>query len=240
MNNYISVYFIDLIFSKHDLYIPFVYLSPNKYINMIFQASKLILLLLFFTISYAQVDTVSIKSDSTNAVALQDYNRKLQEIEQQRIVDSIRKAELESQLIKLKTTDNIQKEELLKQLQTIEENEQERITGKKARINALRDVAKGYPVIGVSRDTLFLVYSKIGASTPKDRAGNITRKIKNLYENDFLRTDSIIVVKSENTYDIIYEETIIMSVSEDDAIWYDQTMLELAESFNIYYQRVNH
>jgi len=181
--------------------------------------------------SYGQTDSLVQKNDSINKVALQEYNQKLVEVEQQRIEDSIKKAELESQLSKLKTTDNLQKEELLQQLKSIEENEKRRIENKKAHIDSLRNSAKGYPVFGVMNDTLFLIYSKIGALTPKERAINISRKIEKLYEDDFLKTDSILVLKSENTYDIVYGEIIIMSISESDAIWYDKSMHELAQSF---------
>jgi len=181
--------------------------------------------------SYGQTDSLVQKNDSINNIVLQEYNQKLVEVEQQRIADSIKKAELESQLSKLKTTDNLQKEELLQQLKSIEENEKRRIEDKKTRIDSLRNTAKGYPVFGVMNDTLFLVYSKIGASTPKERAINISRKIEKLYEDDFLKTDSILVLKSENTYDIVYGEIIIVSISENDAIWYDKSMRELAQSF---------
>lgn len=181
--------------------------------------------------SYGQTSSLDQKNDSINKVALQEYNQKLVEVEQQRIEDSIKKAELESQLSKLKTTDNLQKEELLQQLKSIEENEKRRIENKKAHIDSLRNSAKGYPVFGAMNDTLFLVYSKIGALTPKERAINISRKIEKLYEDDFLKTDSILVLKSENTYDIVYGEIIIMSISESDAIWHDKSMHELAQSF---------
>jgi len=181
--------------------------------------------------SYGQTDSLVQKNDSINNIALQEYNQKLVEVEQQRIADSVKKAELESQLSKLKTTDNLEKEELLQQLKSIEENEKRRIEDKKTRIDSLRNTTKGYPVFGVMNDTLFLVYSKIGASTPKERAINISRKIEKLYEDDFLKTDSILVLKSENTYDIVYGEIIIVSISENDAIWYDKSMHELAQSF---------
>jgi len=59
--------------------------------------------------SYGQTDSLVQKNDSINKVALQEYNQKLVEVEQQRIEDSIKKAELESQLSKLKTTNNLQK-----------------------------------------------------------------------------------------------------------------------------------
>ena len=83
--------------------------------------------------------------------------------------------------------------------------------------------------MGVLGDTLFLLNSKIGASTPKERAARITKKITDLYNNDFLNIDSILVINSEYTIDIVYGETIIMSISENDALWYDKSMQELAE-----------
>jgi small-conductance mechanosensitive channel len=182
-------------------------------------------------VSHGQTDSLVKKNDAVNDIVLQEYHQKLIEVERQRIADSIKKAELESQLLKLKTTDNLQKEELLQQLKSREENEIRRIENKKRQIDSLRSSAKGYPVLGVLKDTLFLVYSKIGESTPKERAINITNKIEKLYEDDFLKMDSILVLKSENTYDVVYDEMILMSISESDAIWQNKSMGEVAQSF---------
>ncbi len=190
----------------------------------------LLLMLLCSLSSYGQVDSL-LRNDSINNSILEDYGKKLAEVEKQRVIDSIKKADLESQLLKLRTTDNLQKEDLLKQLKTIEENEKKRVEEKRAHIDSLRNTAKGFPVAGLMNDTLFLVYSKIGASTPKERATNISGKIQRLYDDDFLKMDSILVVRSENAYDIIYGETIIMSVSENDALWYGKSMGALADQF---------
>ncbi len=184
-----------------------------------------------FNYLQAQIDSIIVNRDSVNTVLMQNYNLRLAEIEQQRQSDSIKKAELELQLTSLKTTDNIQKEELLQQLKAIEDQEKARLAGKRARIDSLRNTATGFPVMGVMEDTLFMVYSKIGASMPKERANNIANKIRKLYEDDFLNVASIEVVESENTYDIVSGETIIMSISETDALWYDKSMLTLASQF---------
>lgn len=90
---------------------------------------------------------------------------------------------------------------------------------------------KGYPVIGAMNDTLFLVYSKIGAFTPEERSNSISKKINKLADDDFVNVDSIIAVKYENTYDIAYGETILMSVTEDDALNYNKTTEELSNTF---------
>ncbi|MBW2936541.1 mechanosensitive ion channel [Aureisphaera sp. CAU 1614] len=148
--------------------------------------------------------------------------------EKQRIIDSVKNVQLQIDTSKIEIEDDVIKAELKKQITSI--NSQENITNdsKKARIDSLRKTAKGYPVLGVDKDTLFLIYSKIGASTPSDRAATISRKIKSLYEDEFLDTEAIAVVEAEDNFDIVYDETIIMSVSENDAIWYHKTNEELA------------
>lgn len=122
------------------------------------------------------------------------------------------------------SSNELSNEALLKQL-IIDKNEQ------KAKIDSIRKRALGYPVIGVMEDTLFLVYSKIGASTPKERSLSISKKIYTLYEDDFLKIDSINISESDITHDIIYKNTIIMSVSENDALWYGKERPELAKYF---------
>ena len=208
----------------------------NTYITLLFLG-------LFTTLSFAQNkptaidsiqkfnDSIAKKNDSINLALLNGFNRKLEEIQEKRKADSIKKVELENTLKSLKTTDNIQKQELLKQLKEIEQSEIDRINEKKARIDSLRKTAKGFPVVGVLQDTLFSIYTKIGSSTPKERASNISKKIENLYNDDFLNIDEIKVAKYENSFDIVYKEIIIMSISEADAIWYNHTIKDTAERF---------
>ena len=208
----------------------------NTYITLLFLG-------LFTTLSFAQNkptaidsiqkfnDSIAKKNDSINLALLNGFNKKLEEIQEKRKADSIKKVELENTLKSLKTTDNIQKQELLKQLKEIEQSEIDRINEKKARIDSLRKTAKGFPVVGVLQDTLFSIYTKIGSSTPKERASNISKKIENLYNDDFLNIDEIKVAKYENSFDIVYKEIIIMSISEADAIWYNHTIKDTAERF---------
>ncbi len=97
--------------------------------------------------------------------------------------------------------------------------------------DSLNAINIGYPVTGARGDTLFNIYTKIGASTPVERAANISRKIKKLYEDDFLNIDSVLIQKSENSLDIVYKEIIIMSISERDALLYNDSLLNVANEF---------
>ena len=104
---------------------------------------------------------------------------------------------------------------------------------KEQEIDSLRSIVQGFPVIVNLKDTLFVVHSNIGESTPKERASHITQKIKNLQNDDFLAIDSILVVKSDNSFDIVYDETIIIKVSAADAIWYDKSVSDLANELTV-------
>lgn len=117
---------------------------------------------------------------------------------------------------------------------SLAEGEQQRIehAARKARIDSLQKVVQGFPVMNYSKDTLFVVHSNIGESTPEERANHIAKKIKNLQYDDFLKIDSIVVIKSDNTFDIVYGETIIMRISAADAMWYDKSTFDLANELS--------
>ena len=183
-------------------------------------------------VALAQAGNVAQTSDSLNSAALHSYHRQMADIERNRIADSVKKADLEAQLKRLKTTDNLQKEELLRKLKEIADNEQQRIAAKKARIDSLRRSAKGYQVVGVMEDTLFTLYARLGSLTAQERAANISRRIQKLYDDDFLKVDSILVVKSENAYDIVYGEMVVMSVTENDALWSGENLLALTTHYH--------
>lgn len=72
-------------------------------------------------------------------------------------------------------------------------------------------------VIGILRDTLFSINTKQGTLSANERAQNVSKRIKRLYEDDFLVLDSIQVIQQDNTEDIVYKELIILSISQADA-----------------------
>ena len=198
-------------------------------------SSKLYILLSALIISlsgWSQTDSTglanNVQESHKNDSILSLYNQRIEQVEQLRKVDSLKKQDLEEQINKLKTTDNLQKDELLKQLAEIEAAAQSRLDQKKAHINSLKKKVKGFPVLGAGTDTLYFIYTKIGASTAEDRAKGVSRKIQELYEDDYLVLDSLKWVKTENTADILYRDKIVASISESDALWEDQSYENLA------------
>ncbi|MCG9879693.1 MAG: mechanosensitive ion channel family protein [Bacteroidia bacterium] len=187
---------------------------------------------LFLTISLkAQVNETAIDLDSVNQSLLLDYKVKLYNLEQQRRSDSLNKAAFEMQISALRITDFAEKDKLLRKLMAIEENEKQRKLLKKQSIDSLKLTATAFPVLGVFNDTLFFIYAKIGASKPADRAKNISNRLETLFEDDALLIDSIKCVDAEFTYDIVYGETIISSVSETDALWQNVSKKDLAQKY---------
>lgn len=189
------------------------------------------ILMLSMQALFAQKVTPVKNNDSLNAVILQDFNQKLTDIEQQRLADSIKKAELLERLNSLTTADNLKKEELEKQLQELKTAEKERLAQKKAQIDSIRHTAKAYPVKGYFNDTLFLIYSKLGSFSAEYRAEAISKRINNLSGNLGFRADSLKLVEAETTVDIVFGETIIMSVSENDALWNNSTKDKLGQKY---------
>jgi len=87
---------------------------------------------------------------------------------------------------------------------------------------------KGYPVKPF-KDTLFFVYNHVGSFSAKERADYITSKIKRLYSESFFEKDSIKVVPSDVSMDIVYQgDLVIMSVFDADAKAENSTINKIA------------
>jgi small-conductance mechanosensitive channel len=186
-----------------------------------------------------QADSVAAKSDSlalakraqhiSDSVAnqLEEYSNLVRRSEQKRIDDSVKKVELLQQITLLKEHDKLKQADLLRQVRNIEIQDSTRKAEQLQRINQLKETAVGYPVNPFG-DTLFMVFTKLGPVMPKERAANITKKIEALYDNDSFKPDSLVVILNESTADINFRETILMSVTDTDALWVGQDKKVLA------------
>ncbi|MCX6268307.1 MAG: mechanosensitive ion channel [Bacteroidetes bacterium] len=64
---------------------------------------------------------------------------------------------------------------------------------------------------------IYNIYARIGPFSPQERAQSVEKKLKTLASDPFFHRDSVKLFKGEMTYDIMYGESIITSVDEDDA-----------------------
>ena len=183
------------------------------------------------TLCFSQEDTSALKKDSVNIALLDAYNKRFHEIENQRLADSLQRMELEEQINALKTTDNLQKDELQAQIQAIKEKESQRLSAKQARIDSLKTITKGYPVISFFNDTLFILYSKLGSFSPKDRAEAINKRLQTLGDDISFDENSLTIQNGETTKDIVMDQIIVMSITETDALWNNTSREDLAKQY---------
>ena len=98
----------------------------------------------------------------------------------------------------------------------------------KMRIDSLRRVTKGVPVI-VEGDTLFYLYTKRGGYTPQTRAEMDAAIITELGEQFNLHPDSVYIENSDIVSDIMYGNKVIVSFTDQDGLWENSTREQLAE-----------
>lgn len=175
-----------------------------------------------FTEYVSPEDSIAAKLNAQKALLLDNFNQRLEELREQQKVDSLRKAELEERLQSLQASDAAKKTQIERQIQQLNNVEAARISEKKARIDSLKQFVSGFPVLGVQEDTLFFIYARSGAFTPKERAETISQKIILMYEDDFFTPDSIKINQSDLGTDVLYDGLIVLSISETDALWYNE------------------
>lgn len=188
-------------------------------------------LLLVSNTSYSQKNTTNKVIDSLQNGFLLLQSKQLQEMEIARMQDSLKRIELENRIGALSTADNSKKQELLKELEQLKGKDKVRIALKQHKIDSLRNFVKGYPIKPFLEDTLFSTYTKLGSLSAKERSEAITNRIIKLAENYFFKSDSLKIIPSETTIDIVFGENIIMSISENDALWQNTSIEKLAGQY---------
>lgn len=189
----------------------------------------LLLLAALFTLPviYAQPPIVA---DTLHPDTLHLTEQLLLQQEQQEKVDSLVIQRIQNEL-KLNADDGKEVQKLQQQLQELQERDSIRQAEQMQRIAVLRRTSKGHPVT-LLKDTLFLIYTRLGSFNAEERAGAISAKIDRLYEDDFFSSDSLKLEKGQNAYDIVYNgDMVVMSVSNIDALFFNITPHELAEAY---------
>lgn len=187
----------------------------------------LLFLTALFVLGYSQAQVPL--SDSARNDSLQ-LTQDLVIHQQQRRLDSMIKLRLQTEMAKL-ADDSKEKQQLQKQLRQIAINDSLRTAEQQQKIARLRQTATGYPVV-LLEDTLFYIYLRLGAFNPAERAAAISARISNLYADDFFSADSLQLVQNEDSYDIVYKrDVVLMTVTELDALFFNQTTRQLAAGY---------
>lgn len=181
--------------------------------------------------SYGQNDSLKRKGDSVDlSIKLNEQFNKIQRLSAERLVDSLKRIELEKQVGSLGIGNQSERNTLIRELQAIKNQDSLRKIKQQYQVDSLRQFVKGYAVVPF-RDTLFVIYIRQGSFMPKDRAEAIQKRILRLEEEYPFYPDSLRVFKSEQTVDLFYKSSLIVSVSEQDALWANLPAIQVAEKW---------
>ena len=98
----------------------------------------------------------------------------------------------------------------------------------KQRIDSLRAITAGVPVV-VDEDTLFYLYAKNGGFSAMQRAEMEAQAIDKLGRRMKLNPDSVYLENNDVGTDLMYGNKVITTITDQDAMWIGTTRRDLAE-----------
>ena len=105
-----------------------------------------------------------------------------------------------------------------------------RLARRKSRIDSLRNITPGAPLI-IEGDTLFILYNRRGGITPEARVEDIYEKIMEIGTGLTLHTDSIYIFDADFSTDIMAGNELLMSITDFDGLWQNKSRQELAADY---------
>lgn len=147
-----------------------------------------------------------------------------------RMHDSLQQVELLNQIEELHANDLKKKQQLEAKLDSLKKAREAQNLKIKAQVDSLRANTKGFPVV-FYEDTLFYIYSKLGPFTPSDRAKSIADKLIKLVDENVYDEEKYLVFTGEESDDIMFDEMILLSITNRDAFWLDKSRKEVANDY---------
>ena len=144
-------------------------------------------------------------SDSIHLVNMQ------KSLEEARLNEANMRMEMEQMKLQMATADSV------------------KYAQQRQRIDSLRQFTKGIPVVAEG-DTLFYLFTKRGGYTPQQRAQMTGAAIEELGRRFNLRPDSVSIDHSDIVSDLMYGSKVLLSLTDQDALWENCTRDQLAAS----------
>ena len=119
---------------------------------------------------------------------------------------------------RLEKTGEIARQDSIKQVQ------------RRQRIDSLRQITQGSPVV-VDGDTLFVLYTHKGGASAEMRAQAARDVIRTIGHSLKVRPDSVYLVESEHAVDVMGGEYVILTLSDADGMWNNTSVERLAEDY---------
>lgn len=195
-------------------------------------STKIFIAFLFsfcFAIAYGlqqpSQDTLQSRADTVTAINQRSVDL-MQLMEQQRR-DSVKRLALENQLLSLQLNDRQENQRLVAELRVLQSRDSILLARRKQKVDSLKLLNDGVPVIPF-RDTIFRIYTSLGSYTAKDRAMAIEERIRNLAANLDFQVDSLRAWENENNWIIAWNDQMIISFNDQDALWTNIDIASLA------------
>lgn len=141
--------------------------------------------------------------------------------------DSVRLTKVQEELAAIRLNEANLRMEIEQMKLTAYAADSVKLARQKQRIDSLRQVTQGVPVI-VDDDTLFYFYAKRGGHTPQQRAENVANDITALGKRFNLKPDSLYIESSDIVTDVMYDNKVIVSFTDQDGLWEGCTRDQLA------------
>jgi small-conductance mechanosensitive channel len=175
-------------------------------------------------------DTDSAVSDSVAWAASDSVKNKIKVNDSLTQIDSVQKGALSDKLRNLSPGDISKQKEIESRLDSLFRSDSLRSEQQTMEIAQLRKTLIEYPVV-LGNDTLFSIHIKIGSFTAKERAQVISNRIMTCAKSTGFKMDSLVSMPIESSNNILYGETILLSVTERDALWYGISADSLSRSY---------
>lgn len=146
------------------------------------------------------------------------------------IADSLSFQKLEQQVREARLTEMNLRLELEQARQMSFAADSLKLVRQKQRIDSLRSITPGVPVV-VNGDTLFTLYAKRGGLSPVDRAAMFAQHIDQLGRRYGLHPDSVYLEPTDYVTDIMYGDKVLVSLTDQDALWQNMSRARLAENY---------
>ncbi|MDE6042450.1 MAG: mechanosensitive ion channel family protein [Muribaculaceae bacterium] len=144
--------------------------------------------------------------------------------------DSARLAELEQRLRDMTGNELVLRAELDRALNAGRAADSLKLAGERHRIDSLRAVTPGVPVV-VEGDTLMVLYANRGGYTASERAAMLADAMLRCSRDKSLRGDTLRTLENDGYIDIMCGHKVLHTVSDLDAMWEGTTRAELAAGY---------
>ncbi len=196
--------------------------------------SSIRLLFLFITVYICNIefslgqDTAVSLADTAKEISSKAHD--LLQIREQQKQDSLQRKKLEAQLISLSTQGDNERQRLLQEINILRSRDSILFAKRKQAVDSLRTLNKGVPVVPF-RDTIFTVYIQVGSYTPQERAAAVENRIRSLADNYKFDVDSLRLEQNETNWIVYWEDQMIASIGDEDAMWADLQTAQLANTY---------